>query len=157
VVTSRIEIDQRRLAGFCRRNHIRRLALFGSVLRGDFRPDSDVDVLVEFESGHVPGLRFFTLEKELSEILGREVDLNTPGFLSLISAAKSWPMLRSSMSRHDGDIRLRHMMDHAREAVAMASGRTRSELDTDRQLNLSLVRLLEIVGEAAGRVPAAPS
>jgi uncharacterized protein with HEPN domain len=57
------------------------------------------------------------------------------------------------MSRHEGDIRLRHMLDHAREAVVMASGRTRGELDTDRQLNLSLVRLLEIVGEAAGRVP----
>lgn len=58
------------------------------------------------------------------------------------------------MSRREGDIRLRHMLDHAREVVAMASGRTRGELDTDRQLNLSLVRLLEIVGEAAGRVPA---
>jgi uncharacterized protein with HEPN domain len=58
------------------------------------------------------------------------------------------------MSRHEGDIRLRHMLDHAREAVAMASDRSRAELDTDRQLNLSLVRLLEIVGEAAGRVPA---
>jgi uncharacterized protein with HEPN domain len=57
------------------------------------------------------------------------------------------------MSRHEGDIRLRHMLDHAREAVAMASGRIRGELDTDRQLNLSLVRLLEIVGEAAGSVP----
>lgn len=58
------------------------------------------------------------------------------------------------MSRHEGDIRLRHMLDHAKEAVAMATGRTRGELDIDRQLNLSLVRLLEIVGEAAGRVPA---
>jgi uncharacterized protein with HEPN domain len=58
------------------------------------------------------------------------------------------------MSRDEGDIRLRHMLDHAKEAVAMASCRTRGELDTDRQLNLSLVRLLEIVGEAAGRAPA---
>jgi uncharacterized protein with HEPN domain len=57
------------------------------------------------------------------------------------------------MSRHEGDIRLRHMLDHAREVVAMASGRARGELDTDRQLNLSLVRLLEIIGEAASRVP----
>lgn len=57
------------------------------------------------------------------------------------------------MSRHEGDVRLRHMLDHAREAVAMARGRTRADLDTDRQLNLALVRLLEIVGEAAGRVP----
>jgi uncharacterized protein with HEPN domain len=57
------------------------------------------------------------------------------------------------MSRHEGDIRLRHMLDHAREAVTIASGRTRGELDTDRQLNLSLVRLLEIIGEATSRVP----
>jgi uncharacterized protein with HEPN domain len=56
------------------------------------------------------------------------------------------------MSRHESDIRLRHMLDHAKEAVAMAAGRTRGELDTDHQLNLSLARLLEIVGEAAGRV-----
>jgi predicted nucleotidyltransferase len=52
------------------------------VLRQDFRPDSDVDVLVEFEPEHVPGLEFFAMEEELSEILGRKVDLNTPGFLS---------------------------------------------------------------------------
>jgi predicted nucleotidyltransferase len=78
----RIKIDREKLADFCRRNHIRRLALFGSVLREDFRPDSDVDVLVEFEPGHLPGLRFFGLERELSEILGHKVDLNTPGFLS---------------------------------------------------------------------------
>ena len=77
-----IIIDRDRLAHFCRRNHICKLALFGSVLRTDFRPDSDVDVLVEFEPGHVPGLKFFTLERELSEILGHNVDLNTPNFLS---------------------------------------------------------------------------
>jgi predicted nucleotidyltransferase len=77
-----IVIDRERLAEFCRRNHIRRLALFGSVLRGDFRPDSDVDVLVEFEPDHVPGLGFFALEYELSALLGRKVDLNTPNFLS---------------------------------------------------------------------------
>ena len=56
------------------------------------------------------------------------------------------------MSRRDMDVRLRHMLDHAREAVAMAKGKTRSHLDKDRQLNLSLVRLLEIIGEAASRV-----
>src|SRR5271169_7137177 len=82
MAVDRIKIDREKLADFCRRNHIRRLALFGSVLREDFRPDSDVDVLVEFEPGHVPGLKFFTLERELSELLGRKVDLNTPNFLS---------------------------------------------------------------------------
>lgn len=70
------------IAKFCRRHHIRRLALFGSVLRADFRPDSDVDVLVEFDPGHVPGLAFFTMQDELSSILGRDVDLHTPRFLS---------------------------------------------------------------------------
>lgn len=67
---------------FCRRHHIRKLAVFGSVLHDDARPDSDLDVLVEFEPGHVPGLAFFAMEQELSELLGRKLDLNTPQFLS---------------------------------------------------------------------------
>lgn len=79
---AKIAIDPKMLADFCSRHHIRRLALFGSVLRADFSPQSDVDVLVEFEPGHVPGLLFFSLEQELSNLLGRKVDLNTPGFLS---------------------------------------------------------------------------
>ena len=58
-----IEVDRERIAEFCRRHHIRRLALFGSVLRDDFTPDSDVDVLVEFEPEHVPGLAFFGMEE----------------------------------------------------------------------------------------------
>ena len=79
---ARIPIPAEALADFCRRNHIRRLSLFGSVLRDDFGPDSDVDVLVEFEPDHIPGLAFFGMQDELSEILGRRVDLNTAGFLS---------------------------------------------------------------------------
>ncbi len=78
----RISVDRKKIAGFCKKHHIRKLALFGSVLRGDFRPASDVDVLVEFEPGHAPGLSFFAMESELSEILGRKVDLNTPQFVS---------------------------------------------------------------------------
>jgi hypothetical protein len=79
---SRIDLPERELAEFCRRNHIRRLAFFGSVLRDDFGPESDVDVLVEFEEHHVPGLRFFALQRELSDLFGRTVDLHTPQFLS---------------------------------------------------------------------------
>jgi len=67
---------------FCRKHHIKRLALFGSVLRDDFQKESDVDVLVEFDPGHVPGFAFFALEQELSEILERRVELHTPQFLS---------------------------------------------------------------------------
>ena len=79
---SRLDITRAALAEFCRANHIRRLSLFGSILREDFTEESDVDVLVEFEEGHVPGLRFFGIQRELSELLGRKVDLHTPRSLS---------------------------------------------------------------------------
>jgi predicted nucleotidyltransferase len=79
---ARIDIPETKIAEFCRRHNIRRLALFGSVLGDDFTSDSDVDVLVEFEPGTRMGLKFFALQEELSRILGRKVDLNTPGFLS---------------------------------------------------------------------------
>lgn len=78
-----IAIDSDALAEFCRRHYIARLALFGSVLRDDFTPESDVDVLVEFQPGHVPGLRFVAIERELAGLLkGRRVDLVTPKFLN---------------------------------------------------------------------------
>jgi predicted nucleotidyltransferase len=80
---ARIKIPKEKIAEFCKKNHIRKLSLFGSVLHGDFRPDSDIDFLVEFDPDHVPG--FITLagmEIELSEILGRKVDLRTPQELS---------------------------------------------------------------------------
>lgn len=77
-----IEIPTERVKRFCRERGIRRLALFGSVLRDDFQPESDVDVLIEFQPGVRVGLRFFEIERELSQLFGRKVDLNTPGFLS---------------------------------------------------------------------------
>lgn len=70
------------IAAFCHRHHIRRLSLFGSSLRSDFAGDSDIDVLVEFEPDARTGLAFFTMQDELTAILGRPVDLNTPEFLS---------------------------------------------------------------------------
>lgn len=77
-----IEFPRERIEPFCKTNGIRRLALFGSVLRDDFRPDSDIDVLVEFQPGVRVGLAFVRIQDELSAILGRKVDLNTPGSLS---------------------------------------------------------------------------
>jgi uncharacterized protein len=76
-----IEIPYDAIAEFCRRNHIRKLSLFGSVLQDDFTPESDVDVLVEFEEGHTPGLEFFRMGYELEEILGRKVDFLTAGWI----------------------------------------------------------------------------
>jgi len=81
-MNARIDIPLGAVTEFCRLHHIRRLSLFGSVLREDFSPQSDIDVLVEFEAGHTPGLAFFTIQRELSELLGGTVDLNTAGFLS---------------------------------------------------------------------------
>jgi len=80
----KIEVPKDKIAEFCRKHHIRRLALFGSVLREDFRPDSDVDVLVEFEPEHVPGfLRLHDIEQTLSDLLGGyRVDLITEKFLN---------------------------------------------------------------------------
>jgi len=77
-------MDAERLRDFCRRHHIRKLAFFGSVLRDDFGPDSDVDILVDFEPDRLPGLiRLGQMEEELSQILGgRRLDLLTPKFLS---------------------------------------------------------------------------
>jgi predicted nucleotidyltransferase len=82
MMTPRISVDRQRIADFCSRHGIRRLALFGSVLRDDFDADSDVDILVEFEPQHVPGFAFVQLQDELSAILGRTVDLHTPASLS---------------------------------------------------------------------------
>ncbi|MEO5338104.1 MAG: nucleotidyltransferase family protein [Magnetospirillum sp. WYHS-4] len=79
---ARLSIDGKRIEGFCKAHHVRRLALFGSVLRDDFGPDSDLDILVEFVPGLEPGLEFFAMQDELADMLGRRVDLNTPGFLS---------------------------------------------------------------------------
>ncbi len=82
MVRANIQLSGDCIAEFCRRHFIHRLSFFGSVLRDDFGPQSDVDVLVEFEQGHTPGLGFFEMEEELSQILGRRVDLNTLAFLS---------------------------------------------------------------------------
>jgi uncharacterized protein len=79
---SNIAISKSDLAEFCRKHHIRKMALFGSVLRDDFSAKSDIDVLVEFEPDHIPGLAFFAMEVELAKILGRRVELHTPAFLS---------------------------------------------------------------------------
>lgn len=78
-----IQVSQEKIAEFCQRHYVRKLSLFGSVLRDDFHPGSDVDVLVEFEPGKTPGFKIVTMQQELSEIFGgRLVDLRTPNELS---------------------------------------------------------------------------
>jgi predicted nucleotidyltransferase len=73
----KIKVPRKKLTAFCRKYRIQKLAFFGSVLREDFKPTSDVDVLVGFEKGYTPGLAFFAMPEELKEIYGRDVDLLT--------------------------------------------------------------------------------
>ena len=79
-----LSIQKDRLADFCKRHHILRLAIYGSALRSDFRPESDVDVLVDFVPGHTPGFfKLFEMESELSDLFGgRKVEIRTPQDLS---------------------------------------------------------------------------
>jgi len=82
-VAERVQISQAELVEFCRQHHIKKLSLFGSVLRDDFTSDSDVDVLVEFEPEHVPGFfRFVQMQFDLGEMMSRDIDLHTPKSLS---------------------------------------------------------------------------
>jgi uncharacterized protein len=81
---AQLKLHKDQIATFCKAQHIRRLSIFGSVLRSDFQPDSDIDLLVEFEQDHIPGLfGIARMERELSELLGgRKVDIRTPEDLS---------------------------------------------------------------------------
>ncbi len=85
----KVGIPKDKIKKFCQEHHIRSLAFFGSFIREDFRADSDIDVLVEFEPYYIPGFDFFLLEEELSLLLGKKVDLQTPAFLS--------PVIRQSV------------------------------------------------------------
>lgn len=87
-VETAIPIPYAEIAAFCARYYIVRMWLFGSVLRDDFTPESDVDVLVEFDPAHIPGLVYFGLADELAEIFGHPVDLGTPDSLSKYIRAK---------------------------------------------------------------------
>ncbi len=77
-----IKVSERALTEFCRRHHVKKLAFFGSVLRDDFDEESDIDILVEFEHGYVPGFDMVALGNELSQLISRKVDLRTPNELS---------------------------------------------------------------------------
>lgn len=77
-----IEVDNKRLELLCRQYHVKRLAVFGSVLKGEDTSGSDLDLLVEFEPGKTPGFAYFHLQEELSHLFRQTVDLNTPAELS---------------------------------------------------------------------------
>ncbi len=83
-----VAVPMEQIVALCEKYHIARLSLFGSVIRDDFRPESDVDVLLEFEPGKTPGLSYFTIQDDLSQVFGRRVELNTAESLSVYFRAK---------------------------------------------------------------------
>ena len=100
VMGPQLAIDRTALRAFCERHHIARLAVFGSALREDFRRDSDIDLLVEFDPDHVPGLAFVAMERELSGLLqGRRVDLVTPKFLNPANTRAGAARRRTALCR----------------------------------------------------------
>ena len=94
-MSARIDMPKEEIAAFCRRHHIQRMALFGSVLRDDFTPESDIDVLVEFAPGKTPGLAFITMQDELSEIFGQRVDMHT---FSGIERSRNWVLRKEILN-----------------------------------------------------------
>jgi uncharacterized protein with HEPN domain/predicted nucleotidyltransferase len=174
-------VTEEQIADFCRRHHIRWLAIFGSALRDDFGPESDVDVLVEFEPGERPGLAVFGIQDELSDLVGgRPVDLATVDEINrwirgpvLREARVVWsqgededprgrhltarPTLVSTSRGHSlMDSRdllyLGHMLDTARQTQEMLREIDRERFDDDLLAQLALTRLIEVIGEAARRV-----
>lgn len=121
-----VTIDEDVLGTFCRTNGVRRLGLFGSALRGELRPDGDIDLLVEFEPGRVPGLlHLAALELELMELLGREVDLRTAADLSQHFRDEVSASARVCITPPDDLARIAHL----REGTERHSGSHRARLD----------------------------
>ena len=155
-----VEIDERDLTTFCRANAIRELLFFGSITRDDFRPDSDVDVIVNFEPGRTPDLFTFAgLQLELTQMLGRQVHLHTDGMIherrrrSGALRLPHMPPERHDISGADID-RLEHILEAACDLGAFVQGRRRDELDSDPMLRRAILHAILVIGEAAARTSA---
>jgi uncharacterized protein with HEPN domain/predicted nucleotidyltransferase len=170
VVRERIHASPEEIAAFCRAHHIRWLALFGSVLRDDFRDDSDVDVLYTLEPGQ--SVERFAAAEELSRVFGgREVDFICLKNLKWrirdrvfadaeelygdlpeeVNVARENRSVDENIVK-DENLYLGDMLDHARETQGIVAGKTRIDYDTNRMLQLSVLHLIQIIGEAATKV-----
>jgi predicted nucleotidyltransferase len=125
------------LRDFATRHGIRRLALFGSVLRGEETPASDIDLLVEFEEDRTPGLLTMAkMELELGAVLGREVE-RPPTRTSVGTSGTTSGHRRVCSMPLDDEVRVRHLVEAASTAVSYAAGRSRADLDDDELLRLA--------------------
>ncbi|MCA1666129.1 MAG: DUF86 domain-containing protein [Thermomicrobia bacterium] len=175
IVRERIRTSPKQIAAFCRAHHIRWLALFGSVLRDDFRNESDVDVLYALESGYrITSMGdLLAIEDTLSALMrGRKVDFisvqNLKWRIRNRVFAEAEPLYgdppeevvhaRELRSLHgdrvvrDENLYIGDMLDNAREAQEIVNGKTRDDYDTNRMLQLSVLHLVQTIGEAATKV-----
>ena len=156
------------IRAYCNQRPIRRLSLFGSALREDFQPESDIDLLVEYApEADMDGLDIVQHQMDLSEMIGRPVDLGTPQTLSpyirqeVIESAEPlydvdgiYPSRSKPMPKKPDKDRLRllHMRDAAEKARRYGAGRARADIEDDEILESALVREVEVIGEAANHV-----
>lgn len=171
-----LHLDHAKLALFCRERHVKRLGVFGSALRADFRPDSDVDVLIEFDPEHLPKLywgQWVDLDRLAALFGARRIDLvessnikprlRRPILGQAIEvyprAGEPWdPTLASEVSAMTNQptktdlVYLDDMLEHINAVAEMTQGKSRSDLETDRTLRLAVLHALQITGEAAGKV-----
>ena len=156
------------IRAYCKQRPIKRLSLFGSALRDDFSPESDIDLLVEYApEAEINGFDIMRQQTDFSEMIGRPVDLGTPQRLSpyirqeVIESAEPiydvdgiHPSRRKPMPKKPDKDRLRllHMRDAAEDATDIASGYMRAEIETNKMLELALVKAVEVIGEAANHV-----
>ncbi|GEM_PF-32656 len=171
VVRERIHASPEQIAAFCRAHHIRWLALFGSVLRDDFRDDSDVDVLYALEPGQT--IERFAVAEELSGLLGgHEADFICITNLKWrirdrvfadaetlygdppeeVTRAREIRSLHGDSIVRNENLYLGDMLDNARETQEIVTGKTRDDYDTNRMLQLSVLHLVQTIGEAATKV-----
>ncbi|MCY3863863.1 MAG: DUF86 domain-containing protein [Chloroflexi bacterium] len=156
------------IRAYCRQRPIKRLLLFGSALREDFTQESDIDLLVEYApEADLDAYEIFRQQEDFSEIIGRPVDLGEPHSLKPyirqeviesaeliydvngIEPGRSKPMPK----KPDRDrLRLLDMRDAAEDAISIAGGYSRAEIEKIRMLQLALVKAVEIIGEAANHV-----
>lgn len=156
------------IRAYCKQRPIKRLSLFGSALRADFGPDSDIDMLIEYApEAKLDAYAILRQQADLCKLIGRPVDLGTPQTLSpyirkeVIESAELlydvdgiYPSRRTPMpQKPDKDrLRLLDMRDAAEDAIHIASGCTRADIENSRTLQLALVKAVEIIGEAARHV-----
>ncbi len=169
VVRARLRAPRERIAAFCRKYHLRWLAAFGSVLRDDFRPESDIDVLYALEPGR--RINRFAAADELAALFGHTVDfIALPDLRWRIRdrvladaetlygeppegyARSGRPRTQEWDVVKDENLYLGDMLDTAREARNIVAGRTRAEYDSNRMFQLAVLHLVQTIGEAAMRV-----